>query len=287
MVNHRSGPFSGKFQLRLKPELHKQISIIAGSTGVSVNQFVTSQLQAVVANEYPGAPRPPHIDLKKLARSENKLGEALKYTRTHASVPRSRVATLPRYRKVENQDKVESQNCKGQKRRATDEKGRTRSLAHRTWQRVQILPKRYPRQRSEQLVECDWQFSNAFACGVEDGVRDRCRNTDHSNFAQSLGAQRVDDVILFVDENYFNLTHIRINGDVIFRQIGRESELMIASRIRRNFGTAPSLSRHREPPGTDPPESCGSKLAKNDRAMLWAIRTRVFALLAIKEKPRN
>lgn len=46
-------PFSGKFMVRVKPEVHERISVIASSTGVSLNQFVADQLEEVAAKEYP------------------------------------------------------------------------------------------------------------------------------------------------------------------------------------------------------------------------------------------
>lgn len=41
--------FSGKFNLRLPPELHADIAAAARSQGASINQWITSQLGAVVS----------------------------------------------------------------------------------------------------------------------------------------------------------------------------------------------------------------------------------------------
>ncbi len=40
--------FSGKFSLRIPPELHRRLSIIAAREGVSLNQLVTTRLAATV-----------------------------------------------------------------------------------------------------------------------------------------------------------------------------------------------------------------------------------------------
>jgi predicted HicB family RNase H-like nuclease len=63
-------PFSGKFVARLPPTLHKRLSMLAESSGVSLNQFVVDRLSATVddlepskktrspRNKIPAATRP-------------------------------------------------------------------------------------------------------------------------------------------------------------------------------------------------------------------------------------
>jgi len=41
-------PFSGKFMLRIEPDLHRQVYIAAKKTGKSLNQFVSDELQHVI-----------------------------------------------------------------------------------------------------------------------------------------------------------------------------------------------------------------------------------------------
>lgn len=43
-------PFSGKFSLRVAPELHRQITIRAKSANKSVNSWITETLEAAVTN---------------------------------------------------------------------------------------------------------------------------------------------------------------------------------------------------------------------------------------------
>jgi predicted HicB family RNase H-like nuclease len=42
-------PFSGQFITRIPPELHRQVSLVAGVSGKSLNVWVAEQLQAAVA----------------------------------------------------------------------------------------------------------------------------------------------------------------------------------------------------------------------------------------------
>jgi predicted HicB family RNase H-like nuclease len=41
-------PFSGRFVVRIRPEVHQKISTIAASSGLSLNQFVAERLEDVV-----------------------------------------------------------------------------------------------------------------------------------------------------------------------------------------------------------------------------------------------
>jgi predicted HicB family RNase H-like nuclease len=42
-------PFSGKFNLRIPPELHAKLSIAAQLQGESLNNYITKMLQRLVA----------------------------------------------------------------------------------------------------------------------------------------------------------------------------------------------------------------------------------------------
>jgi predicted HicB family RNase H-like nuclease len=42
-------PFSGKFVVRVKPELHQKLSLVAKKTGKSLNAFIVDSLEQVTA----------------------------------------------------------------------------------------------------------------------------------------------------------------------------------------------------------------------------------------------
>jgi predicted HicB family RNase H-like nuclease len=46
-------PFSGKFVTRLDPELHRKVSMLAQSQGLSLNQLVCNCLEAMTRGEIP------------------------------------------------------------------------------------------------------------------------------------------------------------------------------------------------------------------------------------------
>jgi len=52
-------PYSGKFQTRVPPALHKKAARAARLAGVSLNAFVQSALQAAVAGSAPAEAKPP------------------------------------------------------------------------------------------------------------------------------------------------------------------------------------------------------------------------------------
>ena len=45
-------PFSGKFNLRLNPELHKEIYIAAKDEGISINNLVTKAINCYLHRQY-------------------------------------------------------------------------------------------------------------------------------------------------------------------------------------------------------------------------------------------
>lgn len=46
-------PFTGKFVVRVSPELHRKVSLQAQSAGVSLNQWVTEALEIVLFHKAP------------------------------------------------------------------------------------------------------------------------------------------------------------------------------------------------------------------------------------------
>jgi predicted HicB family RNase H-like nuclease len=50
-------PFSGKFVVRIRPELHRDLSALAQSRGTSLNRFIASQLSGLTGGEPVAADR--------------------------------------------------------------------------------------------------------------------------------------------------------------------------------------------------------------------------------------
>jgi len=65
----------------------------------------------------------------------------------------------------------------------------------------------------KQLVESNGKVADAFAGGVKDGVRDGCGCTGDTNFADALGADRVDVVIFFIHPDCFDVPDVEICRD--------------------------------------------------------------------------
>src|SRR5262245_17648825 len=105
---------------------------------------------------------------------------------------------------------------------------------------------------SQQLVERDRQIANALAGRVEDGVGDRRRYAHDADFAQSLGAERVDDRIVLFDEDHINLIYVGVHGDVILRQIVvyETSEVLVHHALFfQRHADAPDNAAHNLTPG--------------------------------------
>src|SRR5262245_50963244 len=72
--------------------------------------------------------------------------------------------------------------------------------------------------RSEQLVRGYRQIVDALAGRVVDGVGNRGRHSDDADLAQPLGAERVDELVLFGDEDHFEVVHVGVHRDVVVRE---------------------------------------------------------------------
>ena len=55
-------PFSGKFVVRVRPEIHRDLSAIAQSRGTSLNQLVLSQLSKLAAGKGGDPEEPLNVD---------------------------------------------------------------------------------------------------------------------------------------------------------------------------------------------------------------------------------
>ncbi|MNG25649.1 hypothetical protein D3C84_1105310 [compost metagenome] len=51
-----------------------------------------------------------------------------------------------------------------------------------------------------------------------DGIGHGCRHPDDADFAHPLGAQGIDDLVVFFDEQYVNVADVGVYRDVIFGQ---------------------------------------------------------------------
>ena len=68
---------------------------------------------------------------------------------------------------------------------------------------------------SQQLVERYRQVTDAFAGGVEDSIGDRCGHADDADLTQTLYTERVDDVVMFRNEDNLYVMHVRVDRDVV------------------------------------------------------------------------
>ena len=71
----------------------------------------------------------------------------------------------------------------------------------------------------QQLVRRDRQLPDASAGGVEDGVGDGRRDADHPELAHALDAERVDDLVVFLDEHRLDIVDVGVDRHVIVLQV--------------------------------------------------------------------
>src|SRR5580704_2372628 len=91
---------------------------------------------------------------------------------------------------------------------------RTRSGAS-----IETLGPPLPTLQAHQLVDGDRQVAHALAGGVEDRIGDRRRRADDADFAHALDAERVDLVVLLLDEDHVDRGHVRVGGHVIIGEV--------------------------------------------------------------------
>lgn len=68
-------PFSGKFLMRISPDVHKRLSILAEMAGVSLNQFVAESLARIAAQAPSAADSLPFTSSRRITKVAPKRGE--------------------------------------------------------------------------------------------------------------------------------------------------------------------------------------------------------------------
>src|SRR6266446_8597588 len=76
-----------------------------------------------------------------------------------------------------------------------------------------------------QLVERDRQVPHACTGRVVDRVCYGRRNPDDADLTETLDAQRLDDLIRFVDEDHLDAVHVRIYGHMILGEDRKSTRL--------------------------------------------------------------
>jgi hypothetical protein len=72
---------------------------------------------------------------------------------------------------------------------------------------------------SQQLVRRYRQVSDAFAGGMRDCISDGRGHADDTDLTQSLGAERVDDLVRFLNEDHLDVVNVGVNRDVVVREV--------------------------------------------------------------------
>src|SRR5262245_57662921 len=73
--------------------------------------------------------------------------------------------------------------------------------------------------RAQQLIERDRQFANTNTGRMENGIGDRRCHTNNAGLSQAFQAERIDNGIMLLDEDHFDITNVRVNWHVVLRQI--------------------------------------------------------------------
>src|SRR5438094_2034446 len=63
---------------------------------------------------------------------------------------------------------------------------------------------------SLQLIQRDRQIANALAGRVIDGIGDRRRDPDNTDLAEAFCAERIDERVRLVDEDYLDVANVGI-----------------------------------------------------------------------------
>src|SRR5687767_12466499 len=71
----------------------------------------------------------------------------------------------------------------------------------------------------QQFVRCDRKFTDTSACRMENSIRDRRRDPDHSELAHSFHAQRIHDLVIFLYEDRLDLVYVGVDRNVIVLQV--------------------------------------------------------------------
>ena len=86
---------------------------------------------------------------------------------------------------------------------------------------------------AQELIDGDRQIADALSSGMINGIGDRRRGSDDSDFADAFDSERIDLVVLFIDENHVDRMHIRVYRHVIIGKIvsHKTAESMIGQRL--------------------------------------------------------
>ncbi len=69
------------------------------------------------------------------------------------------------------------------------------------------------------MIEMNRQMANAFACRMINSIGDSCGNADHTQFADALDPERIDDVILLVEHLDRNVLDVGADRQEIFGKV--------------------------------------------------------------------
>lgn len=77
----------------------------------------------------------------------------------------------------------------------------------------------------KQLVRRNRKIPDSFASRVEDGVGDGCGDADHPELAHALNAERVHDLVIFLDKHCLDFVNVCVHRRVINPKASHSQEI--------------------------------------------------------------